>query len=118
MATRLGKLLRKIRVDRDEYMKNMAERLEITSAYLSAIENGKRNMSIALLNKLAEAYSLSEESLNELKEAAMQSKDKIEIGIAALSENKQNVAWTFARKFDNLSDRQIDKIKEILEDGE
>ena len=118
MATRLGKLLRKIRIDRDEYMKNMAERLGITSAYLSAIENGKRNMGNALLEKLAEVYSLPEDALNELKEAAIQSKDKIEIGVASASENKQNVAWTLARKFDDLSDRQIDQIQKILEGGE
>ena len=67
MATRLGKLLRKIRIDRDEYMKNMAERLGITSAYLSAIENGKRNMGNALLEKLAEVYSLPDNPKTKLR---------------------------------------------------
>lgn len=75
-------------------------------------------MGNALLEKLAEVYSLSEDALNELKEAAIQSKAKIEIGVASASENKQNVAWTLARKFDDLSDRQIDQIQKILDGGE
>ncbi len=118
MATRLGKLLRKIRIDRDEYLKNMAEHLGITSAYLSAIENGKRNMSDALLQKLADVYSLTSDALADLKEAAAASKGKVEIGVADSSEDKQSVAWAFARKFENLSDKQISEIKKILEDGD
>lgn len=118
MATRLGKLLRKIRIDRDEYLKNMAEHLGVTSAYLSAIENGKRNMSDALLDRLAEVYSLTSEALTDLKEAAATSKGKVEIGVADTSEDKKSVAWAFARKFDDLSDKQISEIKKILEDGD
>lgn len=38
MATNYGKVLRKIRVDRDELLKDMAGKLGITSAYLSSIE--------------------------------------------------------------------------------
>ena len=43
-VTNLGKKLRKIRIDNDEISSDMARKLEISVSYLSAIENGKRNI--------------------------------------------------------------------------
>ena len=44
MLTSLGRFLRKLRIDRGEILKNMAEKLEVTSSFLSAVENGKKRM--------------------------------------------------------------------------
>lgn len=44
MLTRFGKQLRKLRIDREERLKDMADRLNVTTAYLSAVENGKRTV--------------------------------------------------------------------------
>ena len=40
MKGNLGKFLRKLRIDHDEYLKDMAQKLNISISYLSAIENG------------------------------------------------------------------------------
>ena len=42
LLTKLGRFLRKIRIDRGELMIDMAEKLGVTPAFLSAVENGKR----------------------------------------------------------------------------
>ena len=42
MLTDLGRLLRKIRIDHGEILKDMANRFGVTASYLSAVENGKR----------------------------------------------------------------------------
>ena len=44
MITQLGKVLRIIRINSGDSMRTMAEKLELSSSYLSAIENGKRNV--------------------------------------------------------------------------
>lgn len=43
MATELGKFLKKLRIDKDELMKDMADRMKIASSTLSSIEMGRRN---------------------------------------------------------------------------
>ena len=42
MLTALGRFLRKIRIDRNELLKDMADKLEVSASFLSAVENGKR----------------------------------------------------------------------------
>ena len=37
-VTKLGIALRKIRLDRQEFLKDMADRLKVSSAFLSAVE--------------------------------------------------------------------------------
>lgn len=41
MLTEFGKVLRSIRISRHELLKDMADKLKITSAQLSSIETGK-----------------------------------------------------------------------------
>jgi len=115
MATDLGKLLRRIRLDKDEYLKDMASNLDITSSYLSAIENGKRDMPRKLIGKIGDIYGLSSDTLEKLEEYAGKLKKKVEISTCDASKNKQYTAWAFARQFDDLSDEQIHKIRQILE---
>ena len=44
MLTALGRFLRKIRIDRNELLKDMADKLEVSASFLSAVENGKKSM--------------------------------------------------------------------------
>ena len=50
MVTSFGKALRKLRIDRGMVLKNMADMLGVSSAYLSAIELGKRAIPDSLVN--------------------------------------------------------------------
>ncbi|WP_273078701.1 helix-turn-helix domain-containing protein [Selenomonas felix] len=115
MATELGKLLRKIRVDRDEYLKDMAAHLNITSSYLSAIENGKRPMPLDYLEMLGVCYDLPCEQVEKLREAANMEQKKVEIDMQDASFQKRNAAWAFARNFDKLSEDQLEKIRKVIE---
>ncbi|QGX87831.1 helix-turn-helix domain-containing protein [Escherichia coli] len=48
-VTALGRFLRKIRIDKDQILKDMAEKLGVSVAQLSAIELGKRSISTLIL---------------------------------------------------------------------
>lgn len=44
MLTGIGKFLRKLRIDNEEILKDMADALGVSSAFLSAVENGRKKM--------------------------------------------------------------------------
>lgn len=115
MTTAFGKILRIIRVEHDEYLKDMAAKLNITSAYLSSIENGKRNIPDGIIEKLEEIYSLPAEMKEKLAKAIYQTQNKIEISIGNMPSDRQHMAWAFARKFHELDDKQIEEFRKILE---
>ena len=74
MLTRFGKQLRKIRIDRDQRLKDMAEQLNVTVAYLSAVENGNRVVPDSWVYTLSKKYELSEEETVSLQKAAYEGK--------------------------------------------
>lgn len=66
MVTDFGKFCRKLRIDNDEFLKDMALKLEVTPSYLSAIEKGKRPIPSDWTQKISGLYELSSSQLNEL----------------------------------------------------
>ena len=70
MLTEFGKALRKIRIDRQQLLKDMANKLGVSSAYLSAVENGKRRMPQDWVSKIASIYSLDSDAQADLQNAA------------------------------------------------
>ena len=61
MLTRFGKKLRTLRLEKDQRLKDMADELGVTAAYLSAVENGKRSVPDLWIGKLSDRYGRSEE---------------------------------------------------------
>jgi transcriptional regulator with XRE-family HTH domain len=114
MLTALGKTLRKMRLDNGEILKTMADRLGISSAYLSAIEMGKRNIPADFISKLTEIYGLDDESTMKLEESRQESIKEVSFGIDGASANKRAAALVFARKFDDLDELTASKILRII----
>ncbi len=118
MVTEFGKFLRKIRIDRTEYLKDMAEKLGVTSSYLSAVENGKRNATDVLVRKICKLYNLSLDEAKNLQYLAAISNQEVQICIKNESTLKKELAVSFARRFSKMNNEQIQKIYEILEKEE
>jgi transcriptional regulator with XRE-family HTH domain len=66
MTTDFGKFCRKLRIDKDELMKDMAKKLGVTVSYLSAIEKGKRSIPGDWAEQISEHYELTEQQVQEL----------------------------------------------------
>lgn len=114
MATLIGQKLRIIRLERGEVLKDMADKLNISSAYLSAMENGKREFNKTLIEQIGELYSLSVDRLDDLYDSYYTSIRQIQIDIANQPASKADLGLVFARKFNELDDAQIDKILKVL----
>lgn len=59
-VTPLGKFLRKIRIDHDERLYDMAKKVGVSSAFLSSVENGHKKASDALVDNIITIYKLDE----------------------------------------------------------
>ncbi len=114
MITSLGEFLRKLRLQNGEILKTMADRLKVSSAFLSAVENGKKKMPEAWHEKLTSLYSLDDAQREELMRAAMDSSDTVELNIQNTSLLNRKLAVSFARQFESLDEETSKKIFDIL----
>ena len=114
MVTDFGRFLRKIRIDCGEILKDMAEKLNVSAAYLSAVEMGKRNIPEQWVNRISELYNLSEEEKSNLNDAADNSAKSITLNFDNISNSHKETAILFAREFENVDTETLDKIKKLL----
>lgn len=117
MLTELGKILRKIRIDRQELLRDMAEILGVSAAYLSAVETGKRNAPQAWVEKIVQAYDLNTIDAAQLRNAFEESRDEVRISLQSVSSQQRNAAISFAKALEGLSDEQLEKIMSVVQKG-
>lgn len=114
MLTNFGKALRRMRIDHNEFLKDMAAKLEVTVAYLSAVENGKREVPDEWIEKLSCQYNLTPDERKELQEYAYENKDSLKINLNGIQREEKELALAFARTFKDLSDEDIRAMQEIF----
>lgn len=114
MLTRFGKTLRKIRIEHDELLKDMANKLNVTVAYLSAVENGKRDVPDGWVEIISEKYGLSSLEQRDLQEHAYENKHAIKICIDNIDDEEKNLALAFARSFKTLTEEEMQIMYNIL----
>ena len=119
MATEIAKFLRKLRIDSDESLGDMAEKLTLSAAYLSAIENGKRIPPEDMKENLFRAYTLKEDQKLEFAKLVAESRKKIEIGLSDIQEELfpeyVDTAVMFAHDLSQMNREQLAKIKDCLQ---
>lgn len=116
VITDFGKKMRVIRINCGEVMYDMAQKLGVTSSYLSAVEHGKRKIPHDWVEKIGVLYNLSDEQKKELKEIAELSADSVKLNLEDISAEQRAVAMSFARKFDSLDLDTIKKLQKTLND--
>lgn len=117
MLTSIGRFLRKLRIDRGEILKDMADKLEVTVSFLSAVENGKKKMPSAWNKKICELYKLDTDQKENFTTAIADTEDSIEMNLYQTSTGHKELAVSFARVFSEIDNSQVEAIKKILQDG-
>ena len=118
MLTELGKFLKKLRVDRNEVLKDMAGKLGVTASFLSAVENGKKRMPSEWNGKLCVAYSLDSDNRKLLTAAIADTEASIDLKLVDLPSANRELAVFFARRFSVLDSDQVKAIQKILRKDE
>lgn len=113
MVTQLGKILRIIRVNTGESMRVMAEKLNVSVSYLSAIENGKRNVPANFGELVAGNYDLSAKDKKNLRDAIQDSTEKMKVNITELGEKKKRILYALTS--DDLDEETLSRLVEIID---
>lgn len=91
-----------------------ADRLKVSSAFLSAVETGKKRPPANFIDRICSAYELSEDEKKELQLAADMSLDEIKIDLTDSSSMQRQAAVSFAKALNDLTDDEISKIMRIF----
>lgn len=112
MITELGKELRKIRIDRDERLLDMANRLDKSAAFVSAVEVGKKTPPSGFEEAVVVTYGLAADVANRLRRAADLARTAFTI--QPNSPLGRDTAGLLARQMNNLSTDELNEIRDIL----
>ncbi len=115
--TKFGEYVRILRIKNHEVMGDMAKALGTSLPFLSAVENGKKNVPKDWIEKLVEHYQLSNEEQIELKKSIEESKTQMKLNLINSSSCQRKAAIQFARSFDGMDDETALKIVKLLEKG-
>ena len=116
--TKFGEFVRILRIKNHEVMGTMAERLGVKTSFLSAVENGKRNVPNDWIDKIACMYNLTNDEVKELGEAIEASKVQYKIVMGDAGNTKRQAALKFARSFEDMDDETAMKILKLLTEEE
>ena|SRR6266540_4336899 len=110
-----GRFMRHIRTERGLLLKDIAEMLGVTSAYLSALEHGRKGApSATLISKLEDSLKLDAEQRKELRRAARDSTSSVAIPSKS-TPYAFETANAFVRKLPDLTEDQLRRIRTIVE---
>lgn len=116
--TSFGEFLRILRIKEHQVMGDMAKVLNVKTPFLSAVENGKKNVPEEWIDIISEKYHLSDGEKENLRCAAEESKTFYKINTMKANSTHRKAALCFARSFDEMDDETARKILELLSNTE
>lgn len=114
--TSFGEFMRVLRVKNHEVMGDVAKMLEVKVPFLSAVENGKKNVPNEWIDKIVDHYNLDAKERKDLMEAIEESKTQYKIIMNDSGVNQRKAALRFARSFDGMDDDTAIAILKLLKD--
>ena len=117
MLTDFGKLCRKLRIDNNQVLHDMAETLGVAPSFLSSVENGKKNVPDGWCEKIKDVYHLTEAAYKELVKAKENAQIQVKINLQNYTSEDRNLVLAFTRSFEDLDEGQKKKILSILKKG-
>lgn len=113
--TPFGVRVRALRDARGATLKEMADELHISSAYLSALEHGRRGRpSPQLIRQICGYFGIIWEEAEELERLAALSHPRVLVDTAGLSPKATELANRLANAIQTLDDDMIDRMLTLL----
>ena len=104
-----------LRAKRGVTLKEMADELEVSSAYLSALEHGKRGQpSIMLVRQICAYFQIFWDEAEALERLAEMSHPRIVVDTAGLTPKATLVANLLADRIRSLDEAAIDRLLDVL----
>lgn len=118
MISKFGTVMRKFRSRTGESLRTMSSKLDISPAFLSAMEVGRRLVPQEYALRIKEVYNLNEQDYAELQDAVMETNQRVDIELAKMNEAQKEVSMVFARKIENADPELIEKLRKALLDDQ
>ena len=116
--TPFGARLRALREARGVTLSELAAALQVSAAYLSALEHGHRGRpSAGLVHQVNEFFGLIWDEAEELARLARDSHPRPSLDASGLSPEATALANRLAREFRALTPAQIARIAAVLDEG-
>jgi transcriptional regulator with XRE-family HTH domain len=115
-VTPFGAKLRALRASRGVLQRDMAAALEVSAAYLSALEHGRRGApSAGLIHQICEYFGLIWDDADELKALAKLSRPRLRVNAAGLTPEQTALGNRLARQLRNLDPETVAQIHMLLD---
>lgn len=114
MLTPLGRQIRRLRLDKAVRLKDMAEAFEVTSSFLSAVENGRKAMPEEWYDKLESYFAGFGVSRSGWAKLVDESKSKMVMDLARASSIDRETAYVFGRHYLSLPADKKQRIRKLL----
>jgi len=111
-----GKFIRAIRKERGETLNTMAEKLDVSIAFLSALEVGKKTIPTIYVDKISRVYNFDQTQKEELASSIELSNGKVILKLDNCSEAKKEFCLLLSRNFKKLDDEKMKKLLKTLND--
>lgn len=110
-----GRVVRKLRIDQDMNLRQMAEKVGLSSAFISAIEKGDKPAPKHLVDKVIQCLGLPSggQQQRDLEEAIMLDRGYVTVSLVGASAQAKDVALRFARSLEHLDDKQLSEVLSI-----
>lgn len=114
MSTKLGKFCKELRLENEEVLYDMAHRLNVSSAFLSKVENGKAKPPINWKTDIAREYNLEKDKIDLLCQYIDEARENTVINLKDMSVDDRDMMLKFARKLNAMDEESKNKFKELL----
>ena len=101
--TDFGKFIRKYRIDKGLVLKQMADALEVSSAFLSGVETGSKPLPIDIEKKIASLFPFTKEEKQSLYQAADKTRKQVATPVSenSLDQRIERIVGTLRKNFED-----------------
>ena len=115
MYSEFGIELKKMLIERGIRIYDLAKRLNVSSAFVSSVITGKKNVPDGWVDQLKDILILTKEQYDLLLEKAEKSRDVYKIDVTRCNQLQKNTLYAFQRNLEDLDEETLKKLNEILE---
>ena len=116
MLTEFGKVMRIIRINTGDSMRDMAAKIGMSATYLSAIETGKRNIPANMEELLFTNYNFSDKDKKKIKDSIESSAAQVKINLTEMADKKKKLIYKLSKG--NIDEETLDRLCEIISEKE
>lgn len=110
-----GKELRKLIIDQDLKVYDLAKKLGVSSAFISSLMTGKKNVPENFIDQIIPILKIDNYEVLKLKKLSEMSKDVYKVDLTKSNNLARETMFTFQRNLNDLTDEDLIEIKQILE---